>query len=106
MRHTESKRVRFDYLIEQIAIMFLSLGFGSYLFPSLQHVIDNCPKQGIWKSIVIELSTAWPSLLVAFALILTSIALLLKRRNNNEEIEEMKADIKEIKRLLIENQKQ
>jgi len=54
---------------------------------------------------VIELSTAWPSLLVAFALILTSIA-LLSRRRSNEEIEELKADIKEIKRLLIENQKQ
>jgi hypothetical protein len=77
---------------KEMALMLLSVAFGSYLFLPLQRILDNIPKLGIWKAIMFELNTAWPSLLAAVALIIAAVALLWKH-GDNEEMEELKTKI-------------
>jgi len=99
---SESKGKRFGYLIKEIAPILLLLAFSSLGFPSFQRVLDNAPKQGFWGAIMVELSTAWPSLLVALALIVTTITLLWKHKDPNEEINENIKDIKTILSRMVE----
>jgi hypothetical protein len=88
----KSKHKQFKYLPKEMALMLLSVAFGSYLSLSLQRILDNTPKLGIWKATMFELNTTWPSLLAAIALIIAAVALLWKH-GNNEEMEELKTKI-------------
>ena len=99
---SENKHKRFDYLIKEISPILLLLAFSSLAFPSFQRILDNAPKKGFWGAIVVELSTAWPSLLVAFALIATTITLLWKHKDPNDEMNENIRDIKTILSRMVE----
>lgn len=98
-RISESIRKRFDDLREQIALLLLSFASLSLAFPHIQNFLNNIPKEGLWKAAMTELTSAWPSLLAAFALIMAAFV-LLGRHKEHDDFEEMNENIKEIKNIL------
>jgi hypothetical protein len=80
---------------KDIALLLITAGLGYWAFP-LQNVLNNIPKLGLREAIMLELSTAWPSLIAGIALILVALKLLFAR-DHDKDIER---DNKEIIRLL------